>query len=481
MNLATTVGVSVAAAITSRGTSPAAARRGARTGRGHPYSAPVVAPSPSPGDHRRPWRTAAVLVGFVALLVVARVWGDAIIESGRVIRLGAPPLVGWDRWRPSWRVAVPVVVGLVAVAATPSALARLTWRRLLLVSAVATMAWALALAFVDGTAGVTDPTVVRGDEYLLNVPDVDDLGPAQFLVTFTDRIDDYVTHVRSHPPGMVLALWGLDAVGLGGQWAAALFMVLGGASAVPAVLITVRQLAGEAVARRAAPFLVLAPAAIWIAVTADALFAGVAAWSVAALTVAANRNDRRGDLLAAVAGLGFGVGLMLSYGIVLVGFVALAVLWHHRRIRPGVVAVAGALTVLGAFAAAGFSWIDGALTTRGEYNESVASTRPYGFFLVSNAAAAAVAVGPAVAVAVARLRDRRVWLVVGAALAAMAVSNLSGLTKGEVERIWLPFTVWVLAAGTALWRPGDHRALRGWLGLQVTFALAVQVAVFTRW
>ena len=46
---------------------------------------------------------------------------------------------------------------------------------------------------------------------------------------------------------------------------------------------TLRRLGAEDVARRVAPFLVLAPAAIWVAVSADGVFAAVAAWGLAAV------------------------------------------------------------------------------------------------------------------------------------------------------------------------------------------------------
>ncbi len=56
---------------------------------------------------------------------------------------------------------------------------------------------------------------------------------------------------------------------------------------------------GNAVARRAAPFLVFGPAAIWQSVSADAMFAAVAAWGIAALAAAA---VRRSIVWALVAG-----------------------------------------------------------------------------------------------------------------------------------------------------------------------------------
>ncbi|MDZ7732151.1 MAG: hypothetical protein U5R31_02765 [Acidimicrobiia bacterium] len=146
------------------------------------------------------------------------------------------------------------------------------WRTVLGLVAAATVAWAVALAATDGWAGISEPLVLPGDEYLLEVPGID--SPGQFLEEFTTNLDGYVVHVRSHPPGFLLLLWFLDAVGLGGTGSAAVLCIGGGAAAGLAVLLAVRDVAGAAAARRAAPFVALAPAAIWIATTADAFSPG---------------------------------------------------------------------------------------------------------------------------------------------------------------------------------------------------------------
>jgi hypothetical protein len=51
-----------------------------------------------------------------------------------------------------------------------------------------------------------------------------------------------------------------------------------------------------------------------------------------------------------------------------------------------------------------------------------------------------------------------------------------------VERIWLPFAVWLLPAGAAL-SAGRHgtRAASGWLAAQVMFTLFVQTLVRSPW
>ena len=57
---------------------------------------------------------------------------------------------------------------------------------------------------------------------------------------------------------------------------------------------------------------------------------------------------------------------------------------------------------------------------------------------------------------------------------------ISGMSKGEVERIWLPFAIWLLPAGAVL-AAGRRRVATGWLGLQATAAIVVAAAVKTSW
>ncbi|MDZ7732152.1 MAG: hypothetical protein U5R31_02770 [Acidimicrobiia bacterium] len=200
------------------------------------------------------------------------------------------------------------------------------------------------------------------------------------------------------------------------------------------------------------------------------------------MVLATGRVDRRGDLLAAAGGLLYGVGLLLSYGLVLAGLVPLGVAWRRRSVRPLVIAAIGATVAPILFWLFGFSWFDGLAATGEQYDASVASTRPYRFFFVSNLAALAVVIGPAVTVGLFALRDRAMWLLVGGALAAVAVANLSGMSKGEVERIWLPFAVWLLPAGAAAGRARwALRAAWPWLLAQVGVALAVESLLHTRW
>jgi len=416
------------------------------------------------------------LAGWAGLIVGAHLWGNALNGAGVRILLGAPPLFGqWDLdLGPGVLPAVGVAAAVTLLA--PSLAATLRWRPLLGTAALAALTWAVALALTEGPDGIHVPLQGPSD-YLASVPAVG--SPGEFLSTFTDRIDGYATHVRSHPPGMVLALWGLGELGLGGSWPAAVLILLIAASAVPAVLIATRAVAGESVARRAAPFVVLAPGAVWIATTADALFMGVGAWAVALTILAIKARGARADLLAAGGGIVFGLAIFLSAGLALLAAIPLGVAAAAGRLRPLAVTALGAGSVVLAFAAAGYWWFDGFAAIREQYAGSVASTRPYDFFLLANLAAFALAAGPATAAGLALLRHRATWLLVGGALVAVLLADLSGMSKAEVERIWLPFLPWVLIAAVAL--PRGRRVRRAALGAQAGLAIAIQVGVAMIW
>jgi methylthioxylose transferase len=250
------------------------------------------------------------------------------------------------------------------------------------------------------------------------------------------------------------------------------------ASTVPAALIALRAVAGEDAARRAAPYLVLLPAAVWIAISGDALFMGVGAWAVATTVLALTDSGRRSDLLAVAGGVLFGLCAFLSYGLVLLAVIPLTLAVTRRRVRPMAIAGAAAATVAAGFLAAGFWWLDGFLATREQYLSSVAQHRPYDYFLLNNLAAFAIAAGPVAALALARLRDPGAWVLVVGAAAAVGIADLSGMSKGEVERIWLPFLPWIMLATSAL-PPG--RSTRALLAAQAACGIAVQVSVRTLW
>lgn len=437
---------------------------------------------------RAPRSSLGVLGAWVALVVAARVALQRLVADGRQLRLPFPPLDASLDWRPSWRVGFAVAVGAIAVVWGPRVARDARWLTVLFGSVVLSAAWAVALALVDGVHGLVG-SVTLNNEYFLDVGRVG--SPGAFLHGFVAHIATYRIHVQGHPPGFLLTLWGVDRLGLGTPGAIATLEILVGVLAIPAVLLAVRDLAGEHTARAAAPFVACAPIAIWIATSADAFYTGVSAWAVALVVLGTGRRDRRGDVLALGGGILFGVTAFLSYGLVLLAIIPAAMAWRRRNIRPLAVAALGSAAVFLGFAAAGFWWFDGLAATRVRYFAGVAARRPYSAFLVANLACFTIALGPALAVALVRLRDRRLWLLVGAALAAVALADLSGMSKGEVERIWLPFAVWVLPSAAVLACArcrslGDRgvaspRLAAPWLALQVAFAIGLQTLVRSPW
>ncbi len=425
--------------------------------------------------------TLGALVAWVVLWRWAHLRGEHLNAIGIPMRLRAPPFIGVFKTRIGARTLIPVALGIALIVAAPFAIRRLSWRALLLASGAATFAWAISVAYVDGwRAGVLKGVLLK-DDYLHDLGRVHN--PLVFLQHFVADNPTYTTHVRAHPPGIPILLWCLDRIGLGGATPAALLFIAGGAAATVAVLIATKNVAGEEFARRAAPFVAVAPAALWIGTSGDALMAGFGAWAVALVVLATGRHDRRGDLLALSGGLLFGVAFMTSYGLVLLLAVPLAVAASRRRLRPLLLAGAAGGAFLGLVALGGFWWVDGVNATRRAYDLSVAKDRPFRDFLLFNAAAFSVALGPAIYVAFTRLRGKA-WLLVGGALASVVIAAATGLSKGEVERIWLPFGVFVLAAGGAL-VPDDHRgaarSTRGWLLVQVALTIALESTVRFQW
>ncbi|MDQ1477827.1 MAG: methylthioxylose transferase [Actinomycetota bacterium] len=425
-----------------------------------------------------PWRA---LAGWLVLIVIAVVWGDVLVATHHHLDLAAPPFWSPFRIHPTTRLVPALVVAYGAVRWGPVAARRLRWRPLLAATAAVGALWAVAVAFVDNIDGVnalTDPVRLTRNDYLQSAREIGSLHI--FLSQFVTKIAQYPQNTKGHPPGMVVIEWLLDKVGVtSAGWNAAL-VVAGGAVAGVAALVALRDVAGEDAARSAAPFMVLLPAVIWWQ-TADAFFAGVAACSVTAIVLATARHDRRAPTLAVAGGLGFGVTAFLSYGLVLLAVVPIAVCVTRRRTRLLAFAALGALPVFIAFGALGFSWFAGLAATRHEYWTGVAAHRPYSYFLVADLALFAIATGPAVAVALTRLRDARVWLLVAAALAVVALADLSGMSKAEVERIWLPFVPWVVLATAGLGGLCPSTRVRPWLTLQAACTLIVATTIWSHW
>ncbi|MDV3125512.1 hypothetical protein M1247_11360 [Mycobacterium sp. 21AC1] len=401
------------------------------------------------------------------------------------------PIFGWWNAHVGWGTVPAILIGVGTVWWGQAVAARLSWRSLTLVTWATSCLWAFSLAMIDGWQRGFAGRLTARHEYLRQVPTIHDIPEA--LRTFSSRIldfqpDSWITHVSGHPPGALLTFVWLDRIGLGGGAWAGLLCLLVGSSAAAAIIVAVRALADEATARLAAPFVAVAPTAIWIAVSADGYFAGVAAWGIALLALAVHGTVRWPMAAGAAAGLLLGWGIFLNYGLALMAVPAVAVLagagnWRAvlRALAPAVVA---ALAVVVVFVFVGFWWFDGYTLVQERYWQGIANNRPFQYWVWGNLASVVCAIGlGSVAglgrlcdVAALRLRSGFQLLLVGAVL-AIVFADLSMLSKAETERIWLPFTVWLTAAGALL----PPRSQRWWLALNVLGALVLNHVILTNW
>ncbi|GCD88727.1 hypothetical protein [Nocardioides sp. LS1] len=412
-----------------------------------------------------------------------------------------PPLTGWDvHARDTGADVFPPLHGYVQAKLGPGTIPALVlallgwrharaladclpWRRLLVTSYAAGLGWLLSLAYVDGAAGISR---VLGNhyEYLRTARQVTSVHT--LLQVYVDRIPEgsagqWPVHVAGHPPGTLLFFVLLDRIGLGGDYAAGLVVTVLAATTALAVMVTLRLLGGEAVARRAAPFLVLGPAAVFMAVSADALMGAVVAWGLAALAAGATAASR-GRMVAwsTLAGLLLGYACLMSYGLPLVGLLAVAVLVLARSWRPLPVAAVLALAVVLAFAAGGFRLWEAYPVLADRYWAGIAAVRPASYWMWGNLAALVISAGPVLGAGLANLRrttDRLVLWLAGSAVAAVLLADASRMSKAEVERIWLPFVPWLLLTTALL----PERWRRPALALQLVTALLVQHLLYTSW
>ena len=401
------------------------------------------------------------------------------------------PIFGWWNAHVGWGTVPAIVIGVAAVLWGQAIAGRLPWRTLPWVTWATACAWAFSLAMVDGWQRGFAGRLTARHEYLRQVPTVTDIPDA--VRTFASRILDFqpnswITHVSGHPPGALLTFVWLDRIGLGGGAWAGLLCLLVGSSAAAAIVVAVRVLNDENTARLAAPFVAVAPTAIWVAVSADGYYAGVAAWGIALLALAARRAVRWPLMAAVGSGLVLGWGIFLNYGLALMSLLALPVLiaaadWRSalRALAPAVLA---ALAVVGVFAAAGFWWFDGYTLVQDRYWQGIANDRPFQYWSWANFGSVVCAIGLGSVAGIGRAFDieaikRRsgLHLVVLGALLAIVLADLSMLSKAETERIWLPFTVWLTAAGALL----PPRSQRWWLALNVAGALLLNHFILTNW
>ena len=436
----------------------------------------------------------------LALIAVAAVVGYEMNRRGLPIVLPRPPLVAF--WHPHVGWGTPLaILSLLLGLQLQQVAAVLPWRRLLFAGWLLNLAWMCSLTLVDGLQRGWIDVLLDPNEYLHDLHRISD--PWTFLSSFTHyvafgpEIDGdlvWTTHVAGHPPLTTLIFWLLARIGLsGGFWAGALCILVASAASV-ALPVTLRELGAEAAGRRIVPFVALFPGAVWLAVSADGLFAGVAVSGLALVCLGA----ARGRILASLTGgLMLGIAVFLSYGLVLCGlvvFLAMLLTVRQRGLRsvlvPWLTATLGFVAVAAVHLALGFNWVTGLLALRVRYYQGIAGQRPFSYFVYADLAAWLVSCSPLLAVGAARsvavlskghagpwTQDRIVGLLALSGVLAALVADLSAMSKAETERIWLSFGL-IAYSGLALLR--GRRATCA-LAMSAAWALLVNHLLNTGW
>lgn len=497
--------------------------------------------------------------GVAALAVAALALFLYPLVVGRWLRLGflsRGDLVPWyAQWDPRvgvWTLVGGAVAGLVVVRGVPRILrTRSTARGLALLLGSALILW-IAVAATDGakvgesrdglvpTNALAYPFERTAHEYIGDVGKVEALGVTGLLSRWhrSEVQETLAWHSRTHPPGAVLLLGGVERTLGGGPTRAALAVLLLGALALlPAWGWARMHLSPQGARVALLAFLAAPSTTLFFATSMEAVFTltmTTALWAMCA-GLAADRGRRRVGL-SLLGGAALALSTFFTYASLLVVFVVVALegtrLVRNRRgtAVPGrdhrsfdAVALSLAVQLVG------FGAVVGGLAALGW--DPVASVRaaivadatmmPAGGGIVgwlgtgiANLLAWAIGAGVATlamlgSIAAGRraVREREgAWAVVGvpdlliASGIALGVAAFSTLFTLEVERIWIPMTLPVLVGLVAtLERESDQRPsvsssgrparppwsrtrfVQAWVGLLVLQSLLTEILAEMRW
>jgi methylthioxylose transferase len=407
-----------------------------------------------------PWAAAVVATATVAVgLYVRR-------ATETPLGVPYPPAIG--DWAPHADplLAVSVACLAAAVALVPRALALPAWAFALAALAITVVARLALNAGGGGTAAwsdVFDParSFEAPNEYLPALGALD-RGPHAFLDRFAELVPTLPVHAAGHPPGLLLAL---DALGIDSPGGMAALCIGVGALSGPLAYLLGRQVLDERGARVAALLLALAPGALLYSVTsADAVYLTLgllAAWPLAA----------RGWAARTAGAIVLAAGSFFAWSLLAVGAWAAIVALRREGVRPALALAALCGGAVVAFYAAlhvatGFDPIGTLRATEDVYRASIASIRPYWYWLFGSPVAFLLVLGLPISWYALRALAVADTLAV-AIFAVLAIAAVLGFTKAETERIWLFLAPFVcLAAATALERDAPLRPIAAALAAQ---------------
>jgi hypothetical protein len=309
--------------------------------------------------------------------------------------------------------------------------------------------------------------------------------PGHYLATYTSNVAGHSIAARGHPPGSVLLLWAFERAGVQNQLTLALLLAALGTLTIPLVLYCVRSVCGEVTARRYAPILVLAPYAIWVAVSMDAVVAMLGAAMCAAGVFASARN-RRGVVAftaSIVTGLLIGFGAMFSYGVVWLGLSVVLLYFARRRAFLNIGTGIGALLPVLLADRLGFGWLQGLVAANSDFAARIEPFRSAPWWAVLSIVALILATGPALYASGRKIRNTPAWPFLVGSATAVLFSVLAGLARGGVEAAWLPFFPWLTIAAVAPERQGGDPPPMPWplvVGGALT-ALTLEAVLATPW
>ena len=426
----------------------------------------------------------ADLLAWLALTAIGLGLTWLAVRSGAQLGTRSAPFLGSYRFAVGFATMLAILVAAAVIfGAQHGRFDKLPFRSVLAVGWATTFGWALSLALVDGAAGLTR-SLQSPDNYLTDVPGVGD-EPLAFIRTFTEHAGQHSVAARGHPPGPVLFLWALHRLGLTDRLALGVLIAALGALITPLVLSAVRGVCGELAARRYAPVLILAPYAVWVAVSVDVVVAVLGAVMVA-MGVRASAHTRTGwraGVWALGSGVTLGLAALFSYAAPWLGLSVVCLYFARRRAFLNVATGLGALLPVLAAQFAGFVWIDGLSVARADFAARVEPNRSAVWWGGISVVVLVLAAGPPLIRSLRRLRNTPGWPFLAGAGVAVAFSILFGLSRGGAEAAWLPFFPWLTVAAVAPRRQGGEPAPSPLLLVAVgaLTAVVVEASLATPW
>ena len=368
---------------------------------------------------------------------------------------------------------------------------------------------AVAAELVDRTLAM------QTNGFLWTAAETEDLGA--LLRTFPEAMPDFASdHLRTHPPGLLVAnwltirifekmpnlaeliakqIWPLRCTDLWllersasvaaalGFWAF-LPLVLGALTPIPAYLLA-RRWSGPAGARLAAALVAALPATLLFAPFPDQVYGLLSLVSMLALDVALERRAKRWFFATGLI-LSLSSFLSLGNGALLLAMAAHTIMRVGRG-RPALrhswlwaFGIGAASIWLLAWLGWGAEPWEIARAGIQQHYQLVTSQRRYGWWLVYNLVDLLIFAGlPLMIGFVLATLEKSAAKMMGMALALLIlILDLSGSARGEVGRLWLFFMpLLAVVSGGALARrlPGSSRVTL-LVGLQVATAVSLGIA-----